>query len=214
MTPEALLVVQICEHGLIAPPEMFSEIDLSAKLGFHLLLLTWLFHTTLSTQPTQLSNCEGLDSPQESSCMKEASNGGDDRCLPFEVVAVQYTILDGNPSLLVGVREVQVGGADEELPRVQSGGLDTFCDSETAYYSTLEAYIHSTPLFTILGGILTNETVQTLLSPATLEQLQAMVSSPLETIFSLQEDVTPLPPQLVSSGTVATIPAVCRLTLR
>ena len=184
-SPEALLVVQVCEHGLIAPPEVFSEIDTSAKLGFHLLLLTWLFHASLSAELAQIPNHNNdCNAEQEANVEDFGSNDG---VLPFEIVALQYTILDGNPSILVGIN---VSGAeDEALHRVHSGGPDTFHESDE---SEFEMYLHQTPLSTILGGIAGNDTVQKLLPPTTLEQLKAMLNSPLDSVFTFQDDITPL----------------------
>lgn len=191
---EALLVLQVCEHGLIAPPEMFSEVDTSAKLGFHLLLLTWLFHATLSSEPKHLSNIDGSTVNENNIHSEQCLNASD---LPFEIVAVQYTILDGNPSFLIGIKvnkygEDSEGGEDGDLPRVQSGGLDTFFESETSRNNQLEAYFQQKPLSTLLETLANNETIQKLLSAATLEQLRAMLNSPLETVFTLQDDLSPL----------------------
>ena len=183
-SPEALLVIQICEHGLIAPPEIFSEIDTSAKLGFHLLLLTWLFHASLSAELAQMPNHS--NAAQEANGVEDFSSK--DGTLPFEMVALQYTILDGNPSILVGVK-VSAGAEDEALHRVHSGGPDTFHESDE---SKLEAYLRQTPLSTVLGGIASDDTVQTLLPPATLEQLKPVLNSPLDSVFTFQDDVTPL----------------------
>ena len=183
-TPSALLVVQVCEHGLIAPPEMFSEIDVSAKLGFHLLLLTWLFRAALSTKSRQLENGEGnVTSMSENN---EETNVGD---LPFEIVSIQYTILDGNPSYLIGI-SVR-GERENELHRMRSGGSDVF--SEIACEANqLEAYFQQTPLSVILGDIISNDAILKLLSPAAIEQIKAILNSPLETVFAFQDDVSPL----------------------
>ena len=187
MSPEALLVVQICEHGLIAPPEIFSEIDASAKLGFHLLILTWLLRASLSAELAQMPNRNG-----KSNAAQEANGVEDfdskDGTLPFEIVALQYTILDGNPSILVGIK-VSTDAKDEALHRVCSGGPDTFHESEE---SEFEVYLHQTPLSAVLGGIASDDTVQTLLSPATLDQLKPVLNSPLDSVFTFQDDVTPL----------------------
>ena len=184
-SPEALLVVQICEHGLIAPPEVFSEIDTSAKLGFHLLLLTWLLHASLSAELAQMPNSNSESNAAQEDVIEDF--GSIDGAVSFEVVALQYTILDGNPSILVGI--MVSGGEDEALHRVHSGGPDTFHEGDE---SKLEMYLHQTPLSTILGGIASDDTVQNLLSTTTLEQLNAMLNSPLDSVFTFQEDVTPL----------------------
>ena len=190
--PEALLVVQICEHGLIAPPEMFSEIDTSTKLGFHLLLLTWLFRASLSADLAQNlmpSQHNETSAEQEATCnMEEGFGSKDGSTLPFEIVALQYTILDGNPSILVGIK-MNDGEEGEALHRVHSGGPDTFHENGE---SEFEVYLRQTPLSTILGGIASSDTVQALLPPATLEQLKAMLNSPLDSVFTFQEDIAPL----------------------
>ena len=173
---------------------MFSEIDTSAKLGFHLLLLTWLFHATLSVKPSKLLSNDEVNGTTQPEARTESHTNMDD--LPFEIVSVQYTILDGNPSFLVGIKvreEDEEGeGEGEELQRVHSGGPDTFYDNERSSENPLEMYFQETPLSTLLGSLANNETVQGLLSRTTLEQLTAMLSSPLESVFSFQEDVSPL----------------------
>ena len=186
-SPEALLVLQICEHGLIAPPEVFSETDTSTKLGFHLLLLTWLFRASLSAELAQKPNGEG-NAIQEVASM----DFGIDGVLPFEIVSLQYTILDGNPSILVGIK-LRSSDGDEALHRVHSGGPDTFHEfHESLDESKLETYLHQTPLSTILGDITNDDTIQALLPVATLEQLKAMLNSPLDSVLTFQDDITPL----------------------
>ena len=161
---------------------MFSEIDTSAKLGFHLLLLTWLLRASISAELAQMPN-----SNSESNEANADGFGSVDGVVPFEIVALQYTILDGNPSILVGIK--LSGEEDEALHRVHSGGPDTFHEGDE---SQLEIYLHQTPLSSILGGIASDDTVHKLLPIATLEQLKAMLNSPLDSVFTFQEDVTPL----------------------
>ena len=180
--------MQICEHGLIAPPEIFSETDTSTKLAFHLLLLTWLFHATLSPRTVQISN--GERNPMQETSME--ANADTRSALPFQIVAVQYTILDGNPSFLVGINSSKVSDDGEDLYRVHSGGPDTFREGETLCESELETYFNQTPLSTILGSVANSDTVQKLLSPSTIEQLGHILNSSLESVFSLQDDVSPL----------------------
>lgn len=218
---DALFVFPISEHGLIAPPSDIDgetlELDIQTRLSFHLVLLTWLVYQaevdssskrTLSSplivcppKPTETTNAEPLFEKVGNRNMehRESSiqNGRPEptEC-PFRVTGILQTVHDGHPSLLVGVSIPPHMRATGSNQRSDNGPFTVCPDSDLIQSDTLSesfrAYLQKSHLSDFVSSILQQSEIQYLIPSQAFDQLKEVVSLPLDSFFSVQEDVTSL----------------------
>lgn len=192
---DAMLVFPLSEHGLISLPteiEEEAEVNLQIQLCLHLLILTWLSGQAATnytnTVKTSESNDLVLQELEDDSMPIER----DDRVhCHFHITGLLQTILDGRPSLLVGV------SVDEGLKsssEKQGKWFQVNQESEliNTLSSKLTTRLHGLSLNKAMQSVISNDQVQTLIDDQVLENLEQIGQLPLTSFLSVQEDTTPL----------------------
>ena len=158
-----VLVVTLTCHGLVAlPPPWLDKVRVDAQVTLFCLLLTWL--VTRAAESHSKIDSQTMDYNKEDKSLPLVCD------IPFEVAGIQYTLLDGNPSLLVAV---QVRG--EGIPAKIS--------------NTVERYLTSVTLGKALEPFTLQESIS---STVDISPLSSILKLPLSSFFSFQEDTSPL----------------------
>ena len=184
MRTDALLVLPLSEHGLTLLPEAFSELDMTTQQVFHSLVLTWLTaviagntHMLKSGRPQSVS---GKEHPPGTS-------------IPFRITAMQQTIFDGNPTVIMGV--VSLSDCTPKPSTSNGECMPVFNASPplehfqfTPTVQTLNHFIHNTTFAAPFEQLLEDNTIQKWISTTVRASLEPLLHLPLSGVFSLHSD--------------------------
>ena len=193
---DALLIIPLSEHGLVSMPaeiEEAGELDLKTQLYLHLLILTWLT-SQASNDHHNKTVVEAASSNEQKLVLQEAkdeSKQSDRSSHHFAITGLLQTILDGCPSLLIGVC------VSAELKRSnenQSGCFNVNPDAElvNTISNKLTTRLHNKSLNEVIDPIVGNSKIQCLIPITVLENLRQIGQLPLTAFLTVQEDTSPL----------------------
>ena len=188
---DALLVFPLSGDGLVALPTAVEEgdgCDLQTQLFFHLVLLTWL-----SVQAASDNN----SSPDSSSTPAQVdvetlgnesveTEGASVNEHPFRITGLQQTMLDGCPTLLVGV------SVSSQLTADQNVFIGVESNTELNTSSKLTNHLQGFTLNDLLNPVLNDSEVRSLIPGQVLSKLHQISTLPLAAFFSILDDVSAL----------------------
>lgn len=180
MRTDALLVLPLSEEGLTLLPEAFSELDMATQLVFHSLVLTWLTAIIARNKSGSPQNDSGREEPVGTN-------------IPFRITAMQQTIFDGNPAVIMGV--VSLGDcapnsitSNGECGPVSNANPPLEHFQFTPTVQTLNHFIHNTTFATPFEQLLEDNTIQKWISATMRASLEPLLHLPLSRVFSLHSD--------------------------
>lgn len=177
LSPTGLLILPLIQHGLTSLPAPWSQLNIDALVVLHCLVLTWLMHQA-AVRP---------DSKD---------------ILPFHVVGLQQTLLEGHLSLLVALHSKSGAKSIDHVEETVFNGSAAGCFSQRGRVISesevmseeceeMEEFLSSTLLCSILKPILSSPISDAIPSSLMLS-LKPVLSLPLTSLFSYQDDITPL----------------------
>ena len=179
LSPTGLLILPLIQHGLTSLPAPWSQLDIDVLVVLHCLVLTWLMHQAA------------------------ARPDSGDNLLPFHVVGLQQTLLEGHPSLLVAVRSKSGAKSIGQVEEAVFNGSTAGCFpqrgrgiSESEVMSEeceeMEEFLSSTLLCSILKPLLSTSPISDAIPSSLMLSLKPVLSLSLTSLFSYQDDITPL----------------------
>ena len=188
MRTDALLVLPLSEQGLTLLPEIFSELDMATQQIFHSLVLTWL--TTIVASSPQVKG----DCPSQNENGKEPSLAHNES-IPFRITAMQQTIFDGTIAVIMGValerREGATYSSNSHCPHTSdTNQVEHFKSTPTV--QEIEQFLQHTTFSTALEYLFREDTLQEYISATSQASLEHLFHLPLNAVFSVHGDHTPL----------------------
>ncbi len=193
---DALLTIPLSEHGLVSIPaeiEEEGELDLQTQLYLHLLILTWLMSQASSDHHNK-TVVEATSSNEQTVILQEVrdeSKQSDRSRKHFSITGLLQTILDGCPSLLVGVC---VSAELKRSKKSEGVWFNVTPDAElvNTISNKLTTRLHNKSLNEVIDPIIGNSDIQSLIPVSVLEILRQIGQLPLTSFLTVQEDISPL----------------------